>query len=113
MAQRYTYGTCISFGDDGEPGYCEVDVEVSYEVAWGSPETGRFGPPEDYDPGSPSIVEDIRVETVDGAKRPWGRIPAFAGGDDELAEMILAKIDRLDDDMIQHAGEIEESRRPE
>lgn len=65
---RYRYTTCLSFGDDGEANYCELDVTVSYSVAWGSPGTGRpyFGPPELYDEGSPDEVEDIRLELVDG-----------------------------------------------
>jgi len=38
MATRYRYSTCLSFGEDGEPGYTEIDVTVSYRVVWGSPE---------------------------------------------------------------------------
>lgn len=68
MATRYRYATCLSFGTDGDADYCELDVEVSYTVAWGSSGTGRpyFGPPELYDEGSPDEVEDIRLELVDG-----------------------------------------------
>jgi hypothetical protein len=60
---RYTYETDIDLSDDGDR---ETEVKVSFTVAWGSPESGRFGPPENYDPGSGSVVEDIRVEAIDG-----------------------------------------------
>lgn len=63
MSRRYTYATGLSWGDFPT---AELEVEVSYSVDWGSPESGFYGPPEDYDPGSPAIVEDIRVEKIDG-----------------------------------------------
>lgn len=65
---RYTYSTCLSFGTDGEADYCEMDVTVSFTVAWGSPETGAgyMADPYNYDPGSPDVVEDIKVESIDG-----------------------------------------------
>lgn len=63
-ARRYTYACCLSWGGD-EP-TAELEVEVSYTMEWGSSESGRFGPPENYDPGSPSFPEDIRVERIDG-----------------------------------------------
>lgn len=65
---RYTYSTCLSFGTDGEADYCEMDVTVSFTVAWGSPETGAgyMADPYKYDPGSPDVVEDIKVESIDG-----------------------------------------------
>lgn len=68
MATRYRYATCLGFGTDGEADYCELDVEVSFAVAWGSPETGAgyMADPYKYDPGSPDEVEDIRLELVDG-----------------------------------------------
>ena len=72
MARRYTYSTCLNWG--GDVPTCEIDVTVSFTVSPGSPETGRFGPPELYDPGSPAEVEDIQVESIDG--RPVERAPA-------------------------------------
>lgn len=85
MGRRYTYTTCLSFGTDGEADYCEMDVTVSFAVAWGSPETGRgyMADPAGYDPGSPDEVEDIRVESIDG-NPPTNRV---------LAAMILDQID--------------------
>jgi hypothetical protein len=62
MARRYFYSTCLMFGTDGEADHVELDVTVSFTVAWGSPESGRYGgPPEDYDPGSPDEVEDVQL----------------------------------------------------
>jgi len=106
---RYTYATTIYCDAEDVP-FAELEVEVSYTLAWGSPESGRLGPPEDYDPGSPSVVEDIRVERVEGHERPWRLHP---GGDDALAALILSA---LDDDgeraaMIQEAAEDDAARR--
>jgi hypothetical protein len=67
MAERryYSYTTNLSWGGDTPTAEID-DIEVSYTVAWGSPEVGRFGPPEGYDPGSGDMVEDIRIEMIDG-----------------------------------------------
>ena len=105
MSTRYRYAACLGFGTDGEADYCEIDVEVSYSVAWGSPGTPTpyFGPAELYDPGSPHEVEDIRLETVDG--RP------ITG-----CEFIEPVLDRFEEDdelreiMVQEAIEHEAAR---
>ena len=106
MANRYTYATCLGWGGD-EP-TAEIDVEVSYTVAWGSPETGRFGPPENYDPGSPDEVEDLRVEKIDGRT-----VEASPG----LLVPIMEKLEDIEDalfpDLIANAVEIEAARADE
>lgn len=103
-ARRYTYAASLSLGGD-EP-TAELEVEVSFSVAWGSPESGRFGPPEHYDPGSGSVVEDIRVETVESLERPWRLHP---GGDDALAAEIIAKLEMGHEaDMLAEAAEQDE-----
>lgn len=65
MSRRYRYSTCLSFGTDGEADYCEIDVTVSFAVVWGEPETGPT-----YacggTPATDDLVEDIRVESIDG-----------------------------------------------
>lgn len=96
MSARYSYTTCISFGTDGEADYCELDATVSFSVAWGSPERGRFsGPPEDYDPGSADVVEDLRLEAVDG--NPFTGSPTFRA-------MILDEMERVaEGDMLATA----------
>ena len=103
---RYTYATCLNWGGD-EP-TAEIEVEVSYTVAWGSAETGRFGVPEDYDPGSPDEVEDLRVEKIDGRS-----VEASPG----LLVPILEKLEEIEDrlfpDLIAHAIEIEAGRADE
>ena len=42
-----------------------VEYEATYTITPGTPESGRFGPPERYDPGSPPEVELVDV-TRDG-----------------------------------------------
>ena len=106
MAPRYTYATCLSWG--GDTPTAEIDVEVSYTVAWGSPETGRFGVPEDYDPGSPDVVEDLRVEKIDG--RPVEDSPGLLV---PIMEKLEAVEDELFPDLIIHAREVEEARADE
>lgn len=70
MKTRYRYTASFSVG--GDTPTWEGEVEFSYEVAWGSPERGRFGPPEGYDPGSGDEVEAIKVESIDGQRSDWG-----------------------------------------
>jgi hypothetical protein len=53
----------------GDEPTAELEVECSYEVAWGSPESGWSGPPEDYDPGAGDVVEAVKILTVGG--KPW------------------------------------------
>lgn len=110
MASRYTYATTLSFGTDGEPGYSEVEVEVSYEVSFGAPETGRFGPPEHYDPGSGDEVHSIRLEKVEGKARPWDMGFGFLS-DDAFAEMVEERLDAAEHQraMIAEAIETEAS----
>lgn len=84
---RYRYSTCLSFGDDGEANYCELDVTVSFTVAWGSPDE----------------VEDIRLELVDG--KPLTGC--------EFIEPVLSRFeeeDELRDAMLQEARETEAAR---
>lgn len=106
MAPRYTYATCLSWG--GDTPTAEIEVEVSYSIAWGSPETGRFGPPEGYDPGSPDVVEDLRVEKIDG--RPVEASPGLLV---PIMEKLEAVEDELFPELIIHASEVEEARADE
>jgi len=95
MSRRYTYSTCLNWG--GDVPTCEIDVTVSFTVSPGSPESGRFGPPELYDPGSPAEVEDIRVESIDGRsveQSPGLLIPILEKLEDlhdELRDAMLAE----------------------
>jgi hypothetical protein len=85
MARRYFYSTCLMFGTDGEADHVELDVTVSFTVARGSPESGRYGgPPENYDPGSPDEVEDVRL---------------VEGNAGLSAEQELVVLSRLEDDV--------------
>ena len=88
--RRYHYAASLSWGGD-EP-TAEHEVEVEYSVAWGSPESGRFGPPENYDPGSGDMVEDIKLLLVNGKPRPWDMGFGFIT-DGEFEEMIREKLD--------------------
>ena len=79
MATRYTYACTLPYSTGTVPEVEEMEVEVSFSVAWGSAGTGRsyYGPPENYDEGSPDEVEDLRLVSVDGATKPF---PADAFG---------------------------------
>ena len=94
MNRRYTYSTCLNWG--GDVPTAEIDVTISFTVSPGSPETGRFGPPELYDPGSPAEVEDIRVESIDG--RSVEQSPG-------LLVPILEKLEDLHDELLAEAAE--------
>ncbi|MFD1189716.1 hypothetical protein [Phenylobacterium conjunctum] len=95
MSRRYTYSTCLNWG--GDVPTAEIEVTVSFTVSPGSPESGRFGPPELYDPGSPAEVEDIRVESIDGRsveQSPGLLIPILEKLEDlhdELRDAMLAE----------------------
>lgn len=67
MTRTYTYACELTWG--GDMPTAELEITASYTVAWGSPESGRFGPPEDYDPGVGDVVENIKILTVGG--KPW------------------------------------------
>lgn len=73
MATRYTYATTLAYSTGAVPEVDEVEVEVSFTVAWGSPGTGRpyYGPVELYDEGSPDEVEDLTLRSVDSAGGPF------------------------------------------
>ena len=111
MTRRFRYATTLSWG--GDVPTAEVEVEVSYGVAWGSSGTPRpyYGPVELYDEGSPSEVEDIRLEKVEGKPRPWGMYSGYiANEDDEFATDCVEKIEGSDrhlEAMINEASEIE------
>ena len=60
---RYRYATCLSWGGD-EP-TAELEVEVSYTVAWGRPET-----PPAYDHGGlPADPDEITNLATQGDQR--------------------------------------------
>lgn len=73
MATRYSYATTLAYSTGDVPEVDEVEVEVSFTVAWGAPGTGRpyYGPVELYDEGSPDEVEDLRLLSVDGVGGPF------------------------------------------
>jgi hypothetical protein len=105
----YRYACTLSWGGD-EP-TAELEVECSYTVAWGQPESGRYGgPPEDFDPGSGDVVECIKILTVDGKPWPVDVTFGFLG---ELATYGLLADKLLDDHeeaMILEAIEAEAAR---
>lgn len=105
--RRYTYTTTLNWG--GDTPTAEIEVTVSYTMAWGSPETGRYGLPEHYDPGSASEVEDITLDLVEGNPRPWDRGYGWLP-DDDFALDCVEKIEGSDrhlEDMINEASEVE------
>lgn len=103
---RYTYETTLTF-DPGAFDWEEVDVEVSYEVDFGSPESGYFGPVELYDPGSGADVHSIRLEKVGGRKAPWN---LHFHSDKHFAALVVEKLEASERDleaMIQDAHDQE------
>jgi len=121
MTRTYTETLDLSIGGD-EPTW-EGEATVSYEVAWGSPESGRFGPPEHYDPGSGDVVEAIKVTHIDGvpvAQRAYGRHEAetlethIECSDDLLNELLdsarEADAAAYEDAMERRAEEAREER---
>jgi hypothetical protein len=84
MSARYTYATTIDIGDD------ELDVEVTYSVTWGAPET-----PPTYAhgglPADPDEIDDLRLRSIDGVGGPF---------DQEVEAAILQQI------AMNHFGEM-------
>lgn len=90
MTQKFKYACTIEAPGDE----IEMEVVVSYTVSWGTPESGRYGPPEDYDPGSPDEIEDIQILTIDG--EPYTGTPARI--------WVLAMVETYHEDMISEAA---------
>lgn len=112
MANRYTWEGVVSLdnsGDDCEA--VEFDVKAEFSVAWGSSPSGEFGPPENYDPGSASEVEDVKIISIDGLTEGWGK--AFALGfqtDEQIAADFVSALEAHHDEMLVEAGEDEVGR---
>lgn len=104
MSKTFTHYTTVNLGNDEAS---EFEVALTFTVAWGSPETGRFGRVEDYDPGSDSEVEDIKVVEINGLTSGWGE--AFACGfetDQQIADAIIEALTDADfDRMLVEASE--------
>lgn len=83
MAKRYIYATELTWGGD-EP-TAELEVEVSFTVAWGRPET-----PPAYShgglPAEPDEIDDIQVELIDG------KLPADATAGEYMPGATVAAI---------------------
>lgn len=105
----YRYACTLSWGGD-EP-TAELEIECSFLVAWGSPESGWSGPPEDYDPGCGDAVECIKILTVDG--KPWPVDISYGFQTDAQShEMLVEKLESdHEGEMIQAAIEDEAYRR--
>lgn len=70
MTRLYRYTTTLAFSTGDVPEADEVEIEVSFTVAWGSPET-----PPTYShgglPADPDEVNDITLLSVDGVGGPF------------------------------------------
>ena len=66
MNRRYTYAACLTWGGDIQTG--EAEVECSYTVTFGRPETGPSYA-SGGEPADPDEVDDVQILTVDG--KPW------------------------------------------
>lgn len=90
MSRRFTYKTNVevSCGDEGGP---DFDIEVSFIVTGGGPET----PPSYASGGSPAEdaeIDDIRLEKVDGKPRPWGMYDGYVKDEDAEFEATIVQI---------------------
>jgi hypothetical protein len=104
----YSYACTLAWGGD-EP-TAEIEVECSYSVAWGSPESGRFGPPEDYDPGAGDMVEDVKILTVDGKPWPVDLTYGFLGEMSTYGMLADKLLDAHEEEMLLEAVEVESAR---
>ena len=108
MTRLYSYACTLTWG--GDTPTAELEIECSYSVAWGSPESGRFGPPEDYDPGAGDVVEDIKILTV--GDKPWPVDLSF--GFQTPAQDHETLVDQLisdhETDMLAEAVDVEAGR---
>lgn len=104
MSKTFTHYTTVNLGN-GEAS--EFEVTLTFTVAWGSPSSGHFGRPEDYDPGCDSQIEDIKVVEINGLTSGWGE--AFACGfetDQQIADAIIEALTDADlDRMLVEASE--------
>lgn len=107
MTKRYTYEATVCLDTSGDyDDSADFDVKAEFSVAWGSAPSGEYGAPENYDPGSASEVEDIKVLTVEGLTEGWGKSFAFGyQTDQQIADTIIAALD--DDDLLASAREEE------
>ena len=107
MATRYRYSTCLSFGEDGEPGYTEIDVTVSYRVLWGR---GEMPPAYAHGglPADPDEIDDIRLELINDKPSPWNLGDGWVS-EESQEEMILSRFDgvRYLDEMLEEAHQRE------
>lgn len=92
MGRTYTYSTGLSWG--GDVPTAEVDVEVSYTVAW--------------DTGCGDQVEDVKLLTVNSKSRPWGMYSGYVRNeDDEFEADVIDKLEAHHGDMLWEAAEID------
>lgn len=85
VGTRYRYTTELPLGDMTSFGRAAAEVQVSYSVDWGSPETGAgyMADPYLYDPGAPDEIEELTLDLVDGKPGPF---------DQEAEAMVLQDI---------------------
>jgi hypothetical protein len=99
MGRRYHYTASFSVG--GDTPTWEGEVEFSYTVNWGRPET-----PPAYShgglPADPDEIDEIRVVSIDGKPKGW----SFFEPDARVAEDMIERL--TDDDyarMLEEASE--------
>jgi hypothetical protein len=106
VSRTYGFATCLSFGDDGEANYIELEVEVAYQVIWGEPMVWG-STPETSHQGSGDEIDDIKVIKIDGKTAPWGLI-ALPNGDQELADQIEDSLRaKCEEAMLERARNLE------
>ena len=107
MSARYTYWTTLEYSTGNVPEVDEVDVEVSYTVVWGRPET-----PPAYDhgglPDDPDEVNDITLISIDGVVLRALFGPAHGPFEQEAEAAILQQIAQCHyHQMLEEASQME------
>ena len=82
-----------------EGGCADAKATVTFDFTPGTPESGRFGPPENYDCGSPAEISVAKVMLAIGYGEffdaPWA-VQIIEADDDLLAAMETAASEELD-----------------
>lgn len=72
-----------------------INLIVEYVVTMGEPESGKYGPPENYDPGSPGAVNLISAEPANELAKHIS--------EEKRAELAAQWIEYSTDDLIAEA----------
>ena len=97
-SSKHTYRTTIEMFIGGYD-LANVELEISFSFTPATPESGRFGPVENYDPGSGHVVEDVVVTPADPKQElPAWIVDMIEASEEIRAEMIENALDQIGED---------------